>query len=306
MTQHHIAILGGSGFVGQRLTATLLMQGERVRVVTRRARAHPQLLQQPELELFECRVEDEEALQQALVGCDVVINLVGILNEGGDNGEGFHRAHVGLAQTVVDACRANHIHRVLHMSALGASSDEGASFYQQSKAEAERLMHSCDDLQVTSFRPSVIFGPGDSFLNRFARLLRLTPLIFPLACANSRFAPVYVGDVAECFARAIDNPLTYHQHYELCGPQSYSLQQLVEYTAAQLGLRRRVLPLPDWASRLQASLLEWVPGKPFSRDNYRSLQRDNVCSGEFPALFGITPSTIENVVPGYLAATRDR
>ncbi|MCW8919465.1 MAG: complex I NDUFA9 subunit family protein [Gammaproteobacteria bacterium] len=303
MAQHHIAILGGSGFVGQRLSTTLLAQGQRVRVVSRGARAYPWLSQQPELELVECQMEEGEALRQALAGCDVVINLVGILNERGHHGEGFRRAHVGLAQGVIAACRANTIQRVLHMSALGASLDEGASLYQQSKAEAEELMHSCDDLQVTSFRPSVIFGPGDSFLNRFARLLRLTPFLFPLACAQSRFAPVYVGDVAECFARAIDNPLTYHQHYELCGPQSYTLQQLVEYTARELGLRRRVVPLPDWAARLQANLLEWVPGKPFSRDNYRSLQRDNVCHGEFPALFGITPRRIEEVVPSYLNAT---
>jgi uncharacterized protein YbjT (DUF2867 family) len=302
MKAHHIAILGGSGFVGRQLSATLLAQGHRVRVVTRRIKAPPlpQPALEPTLELVECRVEEEAALRQALAGCDVVINLVGILNERGHHGEGFRRAHVELAQRVIAACRANGIQRVLHMSALGASRDKGASLYQQSKAEAEALMHRCDDLQVTSFRPSVIFGPGDSFLNRFAWLLRLTPFLFPLACAQSRFAPVFVGDVAECFARAIDNPLTHHQHYELCGPQSYTLQQLVEYTARQLGLRRRVVPLPDWAARLQAHLLEWVPGKPFSRDNYRSLQHDNLCHGGFPALFGITPRHIEEVVPGYL------
>lgn len=300
MTQHHIAIIGGSGFVGQHLTEKLLAAGQRVRIVGRPHKRRQTQLQHPALERVTCEVHDETALQQALSGCDVAINLVGILNEQGDNGNGFHHAHVELAAKVANACRAIAIHRVLHMSALGAGDGEHSSFYQQTKGAAEQLMHASNDLQVTSFRPSVIFGPHDSFFNRFAQLLRLTPLPFPLACADARFAPVYVGDVAECFVRAIDNPLTYNQRYDLCGPQSYTLQQLVEYTASELGLRRWIIPLPDWASRLQARLLEFLPGKPFSRDNYRSLQRDNLCSGEFPAIFQITPQRLENVVPAYL------
>lgn len=296
MTQHHIALLGGSGFVGQHLAQRLVAEGHRVKVLSR----HPRPTPHPAMPHVECNVHDAQALQQALAGCDVVINLVGILNEAGHNGKGFYHAHVALAKKVIAACQANDIHRVLHMSALGATTGGHSSFYQQTKGQAEALMHTSPPLQVTSFRPSVIFGPRDAFFNRFAQLLRLTPLLFPLACAHARFSPVYVGDVAECFARAIDNPLTYNQHYELCGPQSYTLQQLVEYTARQLGLRRRVIALPDWASRLQARLLEWVPGKPFSRDNYRSLQHDNLCSGPLPALFGITPRSIEEVVPGYL------
>lgn len=302
MTQHHIAIIGGSGFVGQHLAARLVAQGHRVKVLTRRLTPPPQ----PAMEHVTCNVHDERALQQALAGCDVVINLVGILNEKGHNGRGFHHAHVALAKTVVTACLANGIRRVLHMSALGATTGGHSSFYQQTKGQAEALMHATPPLQVTTFRPSVIFGPGDSFFNRFARLLRLTPLAFPLACASARFAPVYVGDVAECFARAIDNPLSHNQHYELCGPQSYTLQQLVEYTARQLGLRRRVIALPDWASQLQARLLEFMPGKPFSRDNYRSLQHDSLCSGPFPAIFDITPRSIEEVVPAYINTTGKR
>jgi uncharacterized protein YbjT (DUF2867 family) len=300
MSQHHIALIGGSGFVGQHLAQRLVDEGHRIRVLSRRRERHLSLRQQPALELVECDVHDAAALQQALAGCDVAINLVGILNEKGDDGSGFYQAHVALTQKLITACQANNIRRVLYMSALGATLDKDASFYQQSKGEAEALIHASSPLQVTSFRPSVIFGPRDSFFNRFAQLLRFTPLAFPLACASSRFAPVYVGDVVECFSRAIDNPLTYNQHYDLCGPQGYTLQQLVEYTASQLGLRRRVIPLPDWAARLQARLLEWLPGKPFSRDNYRSLQRDNLCRGEFPALFEITPRSLEEVVPGYL------
>lgn len=299
MTQHTICILGGSGFVGHHLCARLTEEGHQLRVLTRRREEHRDLLVLPTLELIECNVHDLDALTRAMAGCDVVINLVGILNEKGHDGSGFYRAHVELPRTVIEACRANNIPRLLHMSALGADAEHGPSFYQRTKGEGERLVHD-SGLSVTTFRPSVMFGEHDSFFNRFGGLLKLTPGIFPLACAGARFAPAYVGDVVEAYARAIDNPATYGKGYELCGPRVYTLRQLVEYTAGQLGLKRQLLPLPDWMSRLQAGLLEYVPGKPFSRDNYLSLQRDNVCSGDFPAEFGIIPHSLENIVPQYL------
>lgn len=306
MAQHTIGIIGGSGFVGSHLAARLVRDNHAVRVLTRRRERHRDLLVLPTLELRDCDVQDEDALQDALRGCDVVINLVGILNEKGHNGLGFHRAHVELSEKIVRACQTLGIQRLLHMSALGADAAGGSSFYQKTKGEAEDLVHAADGLHVTSFRPSVIFGPDDSFFNRFADLLKRVPLFFPLACANARFAPVFVGDVVECFARAIDNPATVGKRYELCGPESYTLYQLVHYTASQLGLWRWVIELPDWASRLQARVFELMPGKPFSRDNYNSMQRDNVCEGEFPAEFGIIPSSIESVVPAYLRESNMR
>ncbi len=299
MTQHTICILGGSGFVGHHLCARLAEEGHQLRVLTRRREDHRDLLVLPTLELVECNVHDLAALTQAMAGCDVVINLVGILNEKGHDGSGFRRAHVELPKKVVEACRANNIHRLLHMSALGADAEHGPSFYQRTKGEGERLVHD-SGLNVTSFRPSVMFGEHDSFFNRFAGLLRFTPGVFPLACAGAKFAPAFVGDVVEAYTRAIDKPSTYGQGYELCGPGVYTLKQLVEYTARQLDLKRLVIPLPDWLSRLQANLLEYFPGKPFSRDNYLSMQRDNICSGDFPAEFGIIPRSIESVLPQYL------
>lgn len=300
MKQHHICIVGGSGFVGHHLAARLVEEGHPVRVLTRHRERHRELLVLPTLELKECNVHDQDALQSAFEGCDVVINLVGILNEKGHSGRGFHRAHVELSDKVVAACQSSGIRRLLHMSALGADAAHGCSFYQQTKGEAEDRVHAARGLDVTSFRPSIIFGPDDSFFNRFAGLLRSTPLLFPLACADARFAPIFVSDVVECYARAIDDPATYGKRYELCGPRRYTLYQLVHYTARQLGLRRWIIALPDWASKLQARLLEFAPGKPFSRDNYNSMQRDNVCEGDFPAEFGIIPRSIESVVPAYL------
>lgn len=299
MTQHSICILGGSGFVGHHLCARLTEEGHQLRVLTRRREPHRDLLVLPTLELMECNVHDMDALSQAVAGCDIVINLVGILNEKGHDGSGFRRAHVELPRKVVEACRANNIHRLLHMSALGADAEHGPSFYQRTKGEGERLVHD-SGLTVTTFRPSVMFGDGDSFFNRFGKLLKLTPGIFPLACAGSKFAPAFVGDVVEAYTRSIDNPTTYGKGYELCGPRVYTLKQLVQFTSSQLGLKRLIVPLPDWMARLQANVLEYFPGKPFSRDNYLSLQVDNICSGDFPAEFGIIPHSLESEVPKYL------
>ena len=173
MTQHTICILGGSGFVGHHLCARLTEEGHQLRVLTRRREEHRDLLVLPTLELIECNIHDIDALKQAMTGCDVVINLVGILNEKGHDGSGFRRAHVELPQKVVEACRANNIHRLLHMSALGADAKHGPSFYQRTKGEGERLVHS-SGLTVTTFRPSVMFGEHDSFFNRFGGLLKLS------------------------------------------------------------------------------------------------------------------------------------
>ena len=236
-----------------------------------------------------------------------VINLVGILNEKGDDGLGFRRAHVDLAEKIVHACQHTGITRLLHMGALHADAKKAPSYYLRSKGEALELVHAARDLEVTSFCPSVIFGPGDSFFNRFASLLRLMPGVMPLACGNTRFAPVYVGDVAEAFVRSLNNPATYGKNYNLCGPHVYTLKQLVEYTAQQLGIKRRVLGLGPGLSRLMANVFEYVPlFKPITRDNYRSLQVDSVCNETFPAIFGITPRAIEELVPAYLGHQRAR
>ena len=303
MAKRSICILGGTGFVGRHVASRLVKAGHRVRVLTRHRERHRDLLVLPTLELVEADVHDESTLREQFAGYDAVINVVGILNEKGDSGQGFRAAHPDLAEKVVQACRDTGVGRLLHMSALHADAERGVSHYLRSKGAAEDLVQRAAtyDFRVTSFRPSVIFGPGDSFLNRFARLLKWSPGLFPLACAHARFAPVFVGDVAEVMSRALDNPHTYGQRYALCGPHTYTLQQLVEYTAALIGVRQRVVPLGRTLSRLQAEILEHAPGKPFSRDNYRSLQIDSVCEEPFPTIFGLTPATLEAEAPRYLA-----
>ena len=297
-----IALLGGAGFVGRSLCNRLTEEGYALRVLTRnREYNRENMILLPELDLVQTDVHNPERLRQHLAGCDAVINLIGILNEKGNDGAGFERAHVTLAENLVGACRANKIRRLLQMSALNADAINGNSHYLRSKGRAEDILHANSaEIRVTSFRPSVIFGPNDSFFNRFARLLRLTPIFFPLACPDARFAPVYVLDVVEMMTRSLKDPDSYNQKYQLRGPGIYTLRELVEYTAKVIGTKRKIIPLNDRLSRMQAAVFDFVPGKPFSTDNYLSAKTDSVCDVNDLARYEIEATTIESAVPGYL------
>ena len=276
-----ILLLGGSGFVGHHLATELAQRGYRVTLPCRRPERLRELRVLPGLQLIEeADITARSALERLTRGQDAVINLVGILNERrkGD----FRRLHVEFPQAVLEACQRNGVPRLLHMSALGADQASGSSQYLRSKGEGENRVHTFGQksLAVTSFRPSVIFGPGDSFINRFADLLRLCPWpmpYLPLSCPNSRFAPVYVGDVTRAMADSLEDPARFGQRIDLCGPETWTLQQVVEGIREALGRRCPVLPLPDGVSRLLAELLQYAPGKPFTPDNYLSLQTPNVC-----------------------------
>ena len=203
--KQQICVLGGSGFVGLRVVSALAAEGHSIRVLTRRRERHRELLVLPTVEVIDADIHNPDDLKQYFAGQDTVINLIGILNEKRDNGKGFYHAHVELAQKVIEACMAQGVKRLLHMSALNADAATGSSYYLRSKGEAEQRVHAAHGIKVTSFRPSVIFGPGDNFINRFAELLRITPGVFPLACGKSRFAPVYVGCLLYTSDAADDN-----------------------------------------------------------------------------------------------------
>jgi NADH dehydrogenase len=301
MSISRVCVIGGTGFVGRHLCNRLGNEGLECRVLTRHPHRHRQLLTTPGLELRQVDVFDRAALAAALQGCDAVVNLVGILNPGGRTG--FQRAHVDLVGIMLDAASQTGITRLLHMSALHAAAEAGSSAYLRSKGAGEELAHREGEalgIAVSSFRPSVIFGRDDSFINRFAGLLRL-PGPMPLACADARFAPVYVGDVVGAFAAALRDPGSAGKRYDLCGPAEYTLEEIVAYTARHLGIRKTILRLPDWASRLQAQLLQFAPGKPFTPDNYLSLQTPSICDCNQLTELGITPTPMDAIVPGYLA-----
>ncbi len=300
MRVNSICVLGGTGFVGRHLVNRLAERHLRVKVLTRRRERNRELLVLPTVQVIEADAHDPLMLGRHFQGCDAVINLIGILNEKGRDGTGFRHVHVELAHKIVKACQEAYVSRLLHMSALGANARLGASHYLRTKGEGEDYVHANagESLQVTSFRPSVIFGPDDSFFNRFAKLLKLAPVL-PLARPDARFAPVYVGDVADIFVAALGDSSTFGHRYDLCGPHEYTLKALVEYTANVMGLKRLVIGLPEGLSKLQAMGLEYMPGKPMSLDNYRSLTQDNVCrNGER------CPTALEAIVPEYLRSRR--
>jgi len=291
-----VLVLGGSGFVGRHLVAELARRGIRVTVPSRRRERAKHLILLPTVDVVEADINARGVLERLARGHNAVINLVGILH--GD----FARAHIELPLAAVSACRAAGVKRLLHMSALGAAPD-APSEYQRSKAKGEQAVLDADDLQVTVFRPSVIFGPEDKFLNQFATMARFLPVL-AVPCPDARFQPVYVGDVARAMARSLDDPETHGKVYELCGPREYTLKELVELVCQVTGRHRIVIGLPDRLSYLQAFVMEKLPGKLLTRDNYLSMQVPSLCSGAFP--FGLQPQALEAAAPLYLAHTAPR
>ena len=276
--QRNILLLGGSGFIGTHLAFALANHGWHVTVPSRRPHRNRALLVHPRIKLLGADIIDPASLQQLCQGQQAVINLVGILHERrkGD----FRRFHVEFVKTMVEACSQAGVRRLLHISALGADQGTGSSLYLRSKGEAENLFHTFGQrgMQVTSFQPSVVFGKDDDFINRFAGILRWYAGFFPLACADSKLAPVYVGDLVEKIVTAIDDKDSYSKRYTVCGPEVFTLRQIVELIIDSLDLPVKVMPLGKGLSRLQALILQNLPGKLFTMDNYRSLQTDNVCT----------------------------
>jgi len=292
-----IVLLGATGFVGHHLLPELSAAGHQCLVLCRYMPGCRDLALVPGVELRQADVHDSGVLKEQLEGADAVINMVGILNESGRNGKGFHRAHVELTEKLIEACREKGVRRLLQLSALNAG--KGDSHYLASKGQAEDLIRQATDLDSTIIQPSVIFGEGDAFFNRFASLLAFVPVL-PLACPQARLQPVWVGDVVKAMTIVLEDSETAGRTLVMVGPREYSLRELVEWTARTAGLKRRIVGLPDAASRLQGWLMDFVPGKPFSSDNYRSLQIDNTSTENSLWSFGIRPHSLESIVPAYL------
>jgi NADH dehydrogenase len=293
MAIQSVCVLGGTGFVGRHIVRLLCAQGMSVRAPTRSTGKAQQFLSSFPVESVTADVHDAAQLARLFEGMDAVINLVGILHE--QHGETFQRAHVELPRKVTMAAKQAKVARLLHMSALNAAPD-GPSAYLRSKGEAELQVLS-SGLQVTVFRPSVIFGAGDSFLNMFAKLAKWAP-VMPLACADAKFQPVWVENVAQAYVHCLDDAASIGQRYDLCGPQVYTLRELVSFAAACRGHHPLIVPLPGPLAYAQASVMEWLPVKLMTRDNYHSMQQDSVCQCTFP--FGIAPARLEDIAPKYL------
>ncbi len=297
-----VCLLGGSGFIGRHVAERLSGLGIEVIVPTRRRERAKFLLVLPTVDVVEADVHDDAALKRLISGCDAVINLVGILHA--EKKAGFERAHVQLPQRVAAACAKAGVTRLVQMSALNADIN-GPSEYLKSRARGEaavmEVAKTAPSLRVTMFRPSVVFGRGDKFLNTFAQLVKFLPVI-PLGSARAKFQPVHVDDVARAIAASLEKSETFGRTYPLCGPSVYTLRQLVDFVAAAMGKHRTVIELGPGLSMLQAGVMEillfW--NKILSRDNVKSMQVDSVCGCDFPVIFGFQPASLESTVPQYL------
>lgn len=302
-----VLVIGGSGFVGSSLVAQLSNAGHRVIVPTRRRERAKHLITLPTVDVIETNVHDDASLRALLQEADAVINLVGILHSrsGDPYGPDFARAHVELPKRIVAACAAGGVSRYLHMSALGADAN-GPSMYQRSKAAGEVAARSVPSLHTTVFRPSVIFGAKDHFLNMFASMQKIFPVI-PLGSAEAKFQPIHVEDVARAFVNALACEQTIGNTYELAGPTVYTLRELVRLAGLYVGYPRPIIALPPSLARLQALLLEYAPfGPVMSRDNLASMQVDNVAKGPIAPELGVVPASLEAIAPHYLSGNFPR
>ena len=291
-----ICILGGTGFVGRSLINALSKENYTFTVITRDFDKNKDLAIYPNLKLIQEDVYNEKRMLEVSKSHDVLINLIGILNEKGFRGKGFYLAHSKIARIILNVCKQNRIKRILHMSALNADPG-GSSHYLRTKGEAESFLHTYGErfADVTSFRPSVIFGTEDSFINRFSNLLKIIPFVFPLACAQTRFAPVYVGDLVNFMKDSIDDVSSFNKKIDICGPKIYTLEEIVKIVIDVKGYSTKVIPLNNALSKFQAVMMEFLPGKPFSIDNFNSCLVDSISES------GLKFKTeLESVIKQYL------
>lgn len=307
MSSANVLVLGGSGFVGSYLVPRLDAAGHTVTVPTRNRERARHLILLPKTDVVQADIHDDAALDRLMAEQDVVINLVGILHgrigEANDPyGPDFRATHVDLIQRVIASAVRHNVSRLIQLSALGVPDKDPAtapSRYLRSKAAAEKLVRE-SPVPWVIFRPSVIFGPGDSFLSLFARLQRRAPLV-PVPNVDARFQPVYVGDVADAIVKGVKAAGMVGKTFELAGPDVYTLRELIRLAGRYSGHERMVLNLPASLGHLQALLMEKLPGRTLmSRDNLMSMKVDNVASGPIDPKLGIVPQSVPAIAPGYL------
>ncbi|MGG1945209.1 complex I NDUFA9 subunit family protein [Trinickia sp. NRRL B-1857] len=308
MRHQSIALIGGSGFIGTHLSNALVAAGKNVRIATRR-RSHAAHLTLLPLDVIELDVFDPVELARFVEGVDAVINLAGTLHgrRGAPYGPEFAKLHVQLPAKIAAACEGKGVHRLVHLSALNADSN-GPSMYLRSKGDGEKAALAAAQLATTIFRPSVVFGPEDRFLNTFAALARLFPVL-PIAKPDAKFQPIYVGDVVKAILSTLDLDAAHGRIYELGGPTVYTLETLVRICAEMVDRHPRIVRLPDALAYMQALTFETLPGEPLiTRDNLDSMSRDAILSGPLAVELNLDPVAIEAIAPAYLnsASLRSR
>ena len=289
-----IVILGGSGFIGAQLATKLSSMAEKIIIPTRDIESNQGLKMIPNLEIIHLDAKDDRSVNLLFDKSDLVINTIGILNEF-DQDNSFDNIHYQLTKKISNSLRQNQVKRYLHISSLNADAKSSGKYLKsKGKAEDYLLSETSSFCNVTIFRPSIVFGENDSFFNKFATLLKIFP-IFPLACPNSKFMPVYVEDLTDYMISTINNVKTYKQSIDVTGPNEYTFRELIEHTLTALNIRRIIIPLNSFLSRIQARVFENLPGKLFTMDNYESLQIDSCSDKGFKG-----SSSVEDIIPQYL------
>ena len=305
MTVQLVTIFGGSGFIGRQIVRELARLGCQIRVAVRdpnSALPLKPLGDVGQITPIQANVNSERQVKAACEGADAVINLVGILYERGPRT--FASMHVQAARRIAQAAKAGGATRFVQMSALGASR-ESSSRYAQSKARGEEAVREVFPDAVI-LRPSVVFGPEDDFFNRFAKLMRLSPVMPLMGGGQQKFQPVYVGDVADALRIATLEAGAAGETYELGGPNVYTFEELLELIMTETDRHVGLVPLPFELAKLQAAVMELLPVPPLTRDQVELLKSDNVCSGRLPGLtdLGIEPTAAEVILPSYLDVYR--
>lgn len=296
--KYSILLLGGTGFVGKILCARFAQENHAVTVLSRRPEEHRDLEVLPNVSVKKADIFDEQSLLYYCNGVDVVINLVGILNARDIRGKEFQRVHVELVRKIINACQIQRVKQFIHFSSLNADAKSGASRYLRSKGEAEVLIRQAQQagLETTIFRPSIIIGPGANFLKQFVKLLKYAPGVFFLPCAKSISSPVSVYDVVAAVSQSVMNYPCYNKTFDLCGPITYSLKELVRIMAQSMNKRCWIIGLNFFFSMALAQIFQFFPGKPLTPDNVRSARVPSTSPDSFPSVLGILPSGIEGLM----------
>ncbi|PWK64304.1 complex I NDUFA9 subunit family protein [Aminobacter sp. AP02] len=303
-TPQLVTVFGGSGFLGRHVVRALAQRGYLVRVACRRPDLafHLQPLGNVgQIQPVQANLRVRWSVDRAVQGASHVINLVGILHESGR--QRFSTVHEFGARAVAEAARAVGA-SLTHVSALGANA-HSESVYAQTKARGEKaVLDTMPDAVI--YRPSIVFGPEDGFFNRFANMARFSPVLPLIGGGETRFQPIYVGDVAEAVARAVDGKVKGGSVYELGGPQVLSFKQCMEEMLEVIDRKRILLPMSWWAANLQASVLGLLPNPLLTKDQVMLLRSDNVVSkaaqdeGRAIAAIGISPKSTASILPSYL------
>jgi uncharacterized protein YbjT (DUF2867 family) len=300
-TNQLVTVFGGSGFIGRHLVRALANQGWRIRVAVR----HPNTAHflRPmgrvgQIQTLKTNVRNDDDVRLALKGADAAINLVGILAQGGR--QRFNALHVEAAERIARLSAQMRVGRLIHFSALGAS-EEAPALYFQSKAEGEARVRAAMP-SATIVRPALVFGPEDQFFNRFASLARFVPVLPLFGGGHTRFQPVFVADVAQGVTELFRHHGTPGRVYEFAGPEQMTFKEVMQFTLREIQRRRLLLPLPYGIGTIEGAVLQFLPGKLLTMDQVRMLKTDTVPSGANPGLqqLGIVPSGPEAIVPSYL------